>query len=194
MKSHLSGNHLWPRVTADELKLLPPTEVRPKSELASTTRHFFLMTGFPSYGVMEWHFSMHIMPVYGRVAVHRVWGSIDDRRVGERGGAHRNWLDRDSNRRAVFRAFVAASVGLLIGGATYLVGIGRIESLVWLPGAFRCLSSGLENRRHPLSSGLQPVRVGFCFFVLWAHDEPKPSTRVGLHKHFNCSCVSSQNL
>jgi hypothetical protein len=59
-----------------------------------------------------------------------------------------------------------ASVGLLIGGATCLVGIGRIGTLVWLPGDLLGFSSGLEHRRHPLSSGLQPVRVGFCFFVL----------------------------
>ena len=45
-----------------------------------------------------------------------------------------------------------------------------------------------------LSGRLQPIRVNLCFFVFWAHDEPKLSTRIGLRKHFTCSCVSSQNL
>ena len=36
-----------------------------------------------------------------------------------------------------FLAFVAASVGLLVAAAMYLVGIGRIEALRWAPEEFR---------------------------------------------------------
>lgn len=45
-----------------------------------------------------------------------------------------------------------------------------------------------------LSGHSQPIRVGFCSFVFWAHNKVKLSARIGLHKHFNCPCVSSGHL